>query len=113
MAKGGGVSVDKSREEFEQEYRRARSNLADRELGLMLEWYNHGDEDEPDWGYYSLDARDAWEWWQASRKALVVTVPDKVMEEDEFDKGHNCAIGYCVETIQAAGITVKGEGDAS
>lgn len=54
-----------------------------------------------------------WEAWQASRKALVVTVPDKVMEEDEFDKGHNCAIDYCTEAIRAAGITVKGEGDAS
>ncbi|HFK5809315.1 TPA: hypothetical protein ACG0L8_004315 [Enterobacter bugandensis] len=32
---------------------------------------------------------------------------DKVMVEDEFDKGHNCAIDYCAEAIRAAGIKVK------
>ena len=64
-------------------------------------------------GYQLMSTHAAWEAWQASRKALVVTVPDKVMEEDEFDKGHNCAIDYCAEAIREARITVKGEGDAS
>ena len=83
------VSVDKSREEFEK-------------------WFKsdyHPDKAGP---YIKDIMRFA---WQASRKALVVTIPEKVMEEDEFDKGHNCAIGYCAEAIREAGITVKGEGD--
>lgn len=52
-----------------------------------------------------------WKIWKASRAALVVELPDKVLVEDEFDNGHNCAIDYCAEAIRAAGITVKGEGD--
>jgi hypothetical protein len=29
------------------------------------------------------------------------------MVEDEFDKGHNCAIDYCAEAIRSVGIKVK------
>lgn len=45
--------------------------------------------------------------WQASRAAIEIKLDDKVMVEDEFDKGHNCAIDYCAEAIRAAGIKVK------
>ncbi|WIJ49637.1 hypothetical protein OI984_01745 [Enterobacter roggenkampii] len=45
--------------------------------------------------------------WQASREAIEIKLDDKVMVEDEFDKGHNCAIDYCAEAIRAAGIKVK------
>lgn len=47
--------------------------------------------------------------WQASRAAIEIELPDKVMVEDEFDNGHNCAIDYCADAILAAGLTVKGE----
>ena len=47
--------------------------------------------------------------WQASRAAIEVELPDKVMVEDEFDDGHNCAIDYCADAIRAVGLTVKGE----
>ncbi|MEI9696063.1 hypothetical protein V5074_23465 [Atlantibacter hermannii] len=47
--------------------------------------------------------------WQASRAAIEIDLPDKVMVEDEFDNGHNCAIDYCADAIRAAGLTVKGE----
>ena len=47
--------------------------------------------------------------WQASRAAIEVELPDKVMVEGEFDNGHNCAIDYCADAIRAAGLTVKGE----
>ncbi|EGT4373208.1 hypothetical protein AUM47_17220 [Cronobacter malonaticus] len=47
--------------------------------------------------------------WQASREAVEIELDDKVMVEDEFDKGHNCAIDYCAESIRAAGLKVKGE----
>ncbi|EDV5596045.1 hypothetical protein OFE56_001694 [Salmonella enterica subsp. enterica serovar Montevideo] len=45
--------------------------------------------------------------WQASRAAIEIKLDDKVMVEDDFDKGHNCAIDYCAEAIRAAGIKVK------
>ena len=47
--------------------------------------------------------------WQASRAAIEIELPDKVMVEDEFDNGHNCAIDYCADAIRSAGITVKGD----
>lgn len=46
--------------------------------------------------------------WTASCAAIEIKLDDKVMVEDEFDAGHNCAIGYCAESIRAAGIKVKG-----
>lgn len=45
--------------------------------------------------------------WQASREAIEIKLDDKVMVEDEFDKGHNCAIDYCAEAIRAAGLKIK------
>ena len=47
--------------------------------------------------------------WQASRAAIEIELPDKVMVEDEFDNGHNCAIDYCADAIRTAGLTVKGD----
>ncbi|ELX3085692.1 hypothetical protein QKX51_005029, partial [Salmonella enterica] len=40
--------------------------------------------------------------WTASRAAIEINLDDKVMVEDEFDKGHNCAIDYCADAIRAA-----------
>ncbi|EPW5937346.1 hypothetical protein ACWNOO_002181 [Salmonella enterica subsp. enterica serovar Newport] len=50
----------------------------------------------------------AWQSWVKSRAAIEIKLDDKVMVEDEFDAGHNCAIDYCAESIRAAGIKVKG-----
>lgn len=47
--------------------------------------------------------------WQASRAAIEIDLPDKVMVEDEFDIGHNWAIDYCADAIRSAGLTVKGD----
>ena len=47
--------------------------------------------------------------WQASRAAIEIELPDKVMVEDEFDIGHNWAIDYCADAIRSAGLTVKGD----
>lgn len=49
----------------------------------------------------------AWQSWVKSRASIEIKIDDKVMVEDEFDKGHNCAIDYCAEAIRAAGIKVK------
>ena len=47
--------------------------------------------------------------WQASRAAIEIELPDKVMVEVEFDIGHNWAIDYCADAIRASGLTVKGD----
>ncbi|EBF9544350.1 hypothetical protein D5C54_21080 [Salmonella enterica subsp. enterica serovar Typhimurium] len=49
----------------------------------------------------------AWQSWVKSRAAIEIKLDDKVMAEDDFDKGHNCAIDYCADSIRAAGIKVK------
>lgn len=49
----------------------------------------------------------AWKAWLASREAIEIKLDDKVMVEDEFDKGHNCAIDYCADAIRSAGLKVK------
>ncbi len=50
-----------------------------------------------------------WEAWQASRASVEVELPEKVMVEDEYDRGHNYGIEYCEEAIKAAGISIKGQ----
>ena len=50
-----------------------------------------------------------WAAWQASRAAIEIKLDDKIMVEDEFDKGHNCAIEYCAGAIRDAGMKVKGD----
>jgi hypothetical protein len=61
-----------SREQFEEIFRKAYPNIPQSHKDTMLEWYNHGTDDEPEWGYYSLLARQAFEWWELSRKAVEV-----------------------------------------
>lgn len=60
-------------------------------------------------GYIDEEINGQWEAWKASRAAIVVELPEKVMVEDEFDNGHNCAIDYCTDAIRAIGIKVKGD----
>lgn len=84
--------MDKSREQFEEFAERGKLSLA------------YGD-----CGYVYTSTEMAWRTWQASRAAVEIELDDKVMVEDEFDKGHNCAIDYCAEAIRAAGLKVKGE----
>ena len=57
--------------------------------------------------YLLASARAAWDGWQASRAAIEIKLDDKVMVEDEFDKGHNGAIEYCAEAIRSVGLKVK------
>lgn len=58
----------------------------------------------------------AWAFWQASREALAVDLPDKqfISEEDvlipdevDWPDGFNTALEQCAEAIRAAGIKVK------
>ncbi|TXE64821.1 hypothetical protein [Serratia nematodiphila] len=97
--------MDKLREEFEAEFKRRNCNVPASRIKTMLELYNYGTEENPDWDYYSLDARHAFEWWQASRASIVVDVPQA------------CAFNLCdlvsrddvIEAIRSIGLSIKGE----
>ncbi|HBE9080238.1 hypothetical protein [Serratia fonticola] len=68
-----------SRSQFEAEFRQRHSFVPEASMAMMLEQYNFGTDEEPDWGYYSLAARDAWEWWQKSRESLVVEIDSQTI----------------------------------
>lgn len=77
----------------------------------FLEWFSREHEEVENSNELAAKVMKmiAWSSWQASRAAVEIELDDKVMVEDEFDKGHNCAIDYCAEAIRAAGLKVKGE----
>ena len=87
--------MDESRKQFEAEM----AKLGD---CVDMRRAKNGDEE-----YMAWDVRLAWRFWNLSRAAIEIKLDDKVMVEDEFDKGHNCAIDYCAEAIRAAGLRVK------
>lgn len=90
--------MDESRKAFESWI--ANTTNSDLHRGIMLDRRESG-------AYSHLATQNKWEAWQASRAAIEIKLDDKVMVEDEFDKGHNCAIDYCAKAIRAAGIKVK------
>ncbi|AJJ63309.1 hypothetical protein [Yersinia aldovae] len=101
------MDITKSREEFEAEFRKQHAGQP--HIEMLLEMYNHGTDEEPEIDYYSLDARDAWKWWQASREGIVVELPT----QDEYDdpiSAYN-AIGDCKKILRTAGIRIKGESE--
>lgn len=101
-----------SREQFEETFRKAYPDIPPSHKDTMLEWYNHGTDDDPDWGYYSLLARQAFEWWELSRKAVEVQLPERRDYEEtlsDHELGFNTGLEFCAEAIRAAGIKVKGE----
>ncbi len=108
-----------SRSQFEAEFKRRHSFVPADSMAMMLEQYNFGTDDAPDWGYYSLAARDAWEWWQKSRESLVVAMPEKSNVMAGIDmigmagrSGRNKGIEESEDALRAIGIRIKGEGDA-
>lgn len=92
-----------SREQFEEWYVENWGHTEDHHETMF-----ERDPDFPE-DYYRLGVRLAHHSWQASRAAIEIELPDKVMVEDDFDIGHNCAIDYCADAIHAAGLTVKGD----
>ncbi|WP_414454353.1 hypothetical protein [Enterobacter roggenkampii] len=87
--------MDESRKQFEAEM----AKLGD---CVDMRRAKNGDEE-----YMAWDVRLAWKMWQASRAAIEIKLDDKVMVEDEFDRGHNCAIDYCADAIRSAGLKIK------
>lgn len=101
-----------SRSQFEAEFRRRHSYIAD-DLEALFKQYNFGTDEEPDYNYHSLAVRDAWEWWAASRESLVVDLPYAGPAEDEFDYHYNRGVEATADSLRAIGIRIKGEGDES
>lgn len=105
------LKVEDSRADFEAEFRKQYS--FDKHLDLLLEMYNHGTDEEPDIDYYSLAARDAWKWWQASRAAIVIEPPKAEFFLMWDGKKHSTTFREATESysaiLRSAGITVKGD----
>ncbi|WP_447881019.1 hypothetical protein [Serratia fonticola] len=104
-----------SRSQFEAEFKRRHSFVPEASIIAMLEQYNFGTDEDPLWGYYSLAARDAWEWWKASRESLVVDLPDSCgLYLSGDDKAiYDMGVEDCAESLLAISIRIKGEGDGT
>ncbi|MHA3728012.1 hypothetical protein ACX1IS_13830 [Yersinia enterocolitica] len=98
------MDMTKSREEFEAEFRKQHAGQP--HIEMLLEMYNHGTDEEPEIDYYSLDARDAWKWWQASREIIEVELP----EPGYYDRTSQFAVDV-YEALRTAGIRIKGESE--
>ena len=59
--------------------------------------------------YRSMRTNLAFKVWTASRAAIEIELPDKLIEEDYYDGGYNCAIKYCSQAITSHGIRIKGK----
>ncbi len=98
------MDITKSREDFEAEFRKQHAGQP--HIEMLLEMYNHGTDEEPEIDYYSLDARDAWKWWQASREIIEVELPDP----GYYDRTSQFAVDV-YEALRTAGIRIKGESE--
>ena len=93
--------MDKQREEFEE---KLSHDYGDDAL------LKNSDGDYVDW----LTA-DLWDYWQASRAAIVVELPDtkndraRGCSSDDIAYGFNQGIDSCKDAIRAAGLSIKGE----
>lgn len=84
-------------------------------MNALLRIHNFGTEEDPELDYYSLEARDAWEWWQKSRESLVVAMPESCdcCFSEEEKATYDTAVEDCAESIRAIGIRIKGEGNGA
>ncbi|WP_447886786.1 hypothetical protein [Serratia fonticola] len=97
-----------SRSQFEAEFKRRHCDMPASRMNALLRIHNFGTEEDPEMDYYSLEARDAWEWWQKSRESLVVELPREVthVTNKYYEEGRDDVIS----AIEAIGIRIKGEG---
>ncbi|EPL8342592.1 TPA: hypothetical protein ACKRXD_003371 [Proteus mirabilis] len=97
--------MDKSRQQFEEEYRK-HSTLDEVDIFKI-------DSESDD--YYYLATRWAWRWWQASRESLEVELPVKIptMDDDSFEEGlcegYNNAIDDFKQILTSNGVKIKDE----
>lgn len=93
--------MDKSRQQFEEEYRK-HSTLDEVDIFKI-------DSESDD--YYYLATRWAWRWWKASRESLEIELPLKADDKDpfydDFDAGLNIGIEKCKELLTSNGVKIK------
>ncbi|EOA3302785.1 hypothetical protein ACRSSH_004668 [Yersinia enterocolitica] len=110
------MDITKSREDFEAEFRKQHAGQP--HIEMLLEMYNHGTDEEPEIDYYSLDARDAWKWWQASRESIEVELPKNIcgtglIQDDDlpYYGGFDDGVKALASRLRTAGIRIKGESE--
>ncbi|MCM0023807.1 hypothetical protein [Proteus mirabilis] len=95
--------MDKSRQQFEEEYRK-HSTLDEVDIFKI-------DSESDD--YYYLATRWAWRWWQASRESLEVELPNKEPAGDDatfeegLSDGYNNAIDDFKQILIRNGVKIK------
>lgn len=95
------MSEDKMRAEFEEAITKDRMEAGYDEPNLsMIEW-------EGSQVYAENYIQAAWWGWQASRKALVVELPDSFDTYGYSAEVARVATDCCAEAIEAAGVKVK------
>lgn len=70
------------RAKFEEEFKRRHCNIPASSMRLMLEQYNHGTDLNPDVGYWSQVAREAWDWWHLAWQAAWNTRAEMEKSDD-------------------------------
>lgn len=100
---------EESRKKFEIEFKRQYCNVPASRTKLMLELHNHGTEENPDWGYHSIDAQNAWEWWKDSRASIVVELPKSHSVSDGMLEGEMVMVSDVIESLRSIGISIKVE----
>jgi len=95
------MHTDKARAEFEAAYRTRYGSMP-------MMWSDSVA------GYLSAHAAGAWWAWQASRRELVIQLPEKLTCDDGYPSDdmmmcneHNRAVDKCRAAIEAAGVKVK------
>ncbi len=94
--------MDKSRQQFEEEYRK-HSTLDEVDIFKI-------DSESDD--YYYLATRWAWRWWQASRESLEIELPEPNPEDSgspNFYDGYNTAISDIHDELISNGVKIKDE----
>ncbi|MCG5275792.1 hypothetical protein [Providencia rettgeri] len=96
--------MDKSRQQFEEEYRK-HSTLDEVDIFKI-------DSESDD--YYYLATRWAWRWWQASRESLEVELPKKCNTSIAGDtktkyyfNGINEGVDKCKQILISNGVKIK------
>lgn len=93
---------------FETEFR--KQHPESNSMDILLEWYNHDTEEEPDWGYYSLAARDAFKWWKLSREAIEIEhKPYCVWPDEEYSDSYINGWNDHADELTSHGIRIKGK----
>ncbi|WP_449489538.1 hypothetical protein [Yersinia pseudotuberculosis] len=102
------MDITKSQKDFEAEFRKQYAGHS--HIEIMLEMHNHGTDEKPEIDYYSLAARNAWKWWQASRESIEIDLEH--LGYIQIEEGVFCLDYHTVKALlTSSGIRIKGESE--